>query len=68
MKNIKTLDKNYLQTLENLKSSIKSAQIKAHLSVNKEMLILYWQIGRTILQKQQEEGWGLRLPAKFLQT
>ncbi len=39
--NKKTLEtKNYLQTLEDLKSKIKTAQIKAHLAVNKEMLIL----------------------------
>ena len=45
----KSEDKNYLSTLEKLKSKIKTAQIKAHLSVNKEMLILYWQIGKAIV-------------------
>ena len=54
-------DQNYLSTLESLKSKIKTAQIKAHLSVNKEMLILYWQIGKTILEKQQAEGWGTKV-------
>lgn len=40
--------KNYLETLDIIKGQVKSAQIKAHLSVNKEMLILYWQTGKTI--------------------
>ncbi len=57
--------KNYLSTLENLKSKIKTAQIKAHLCVNKEMLILYWQIGKTILDRQQAEGWGTKITRKF---
>jgi hypothetical protein len=42
------LSKDYLQTLEDIKQRVKSAQIKAHLAVNKEMLILYWQIGKVI--------------------
>ena len=38
-----TESKNYLQTLEDIKQRVKTAQIKAHLSVNREMIILYWQ-------------------------
>ena len=48
-----TESKNYLQTLEAIKEQIKTAQIKAHLSVDKEMLILYWQIGKKIVEKQE---------------
>ncbi len=57
--------KNYLQTLEDLKSFIKTAQVKAHLSVNKEMLILHWQIGRTIIDKQEKEGWGTKITKRL---
>jgi predicted nuclease of restriction endonuclease-like (RecB) superfamily len=53
-----TLTKEYKSTLEFLKEQVRTARIKASLSVNKEMIILYWQIGNTILQRQQEEGWG----------
>ena len=58
-------DQNYLSTLESLKSKIKTAQIKAHLAVNKEMLILYWKIGKTILEKQKIEGWGTKITRRL---
>lgn len=61
---IKT-DKNYLLTLEDIKQKIKTAQVKAHLSVNKEMLILYWQIGKAIVEKQEKEGWGAKITRKL---
>jgi predicted nuclease of restriction endonuclease-like (RecB) superfamily len=53
--------KHYLQTLEELKSRIKSAQIKAHLAVNKEMLILYWQIGKVIVEQRKSQRWGSKV-------
>ena len=56
---------NYLKTLEDIKQRVKTAQIKAHLSVNREMLILYWQIGKTILDKQKQEGWGTKITRKL---
>ena len=39
---------NYLLTLEELKTKIKEARIKAALSVNSEMIKLYWHIGNRI--------------------
>ena len=54
----KELDKNYTTLLENLKAEISKARIQAHLSVNKEMINLYWSIGNQILERQKEEGWG----------
>lgn len=59
--------KNYLKALQQIKKQVKSAQIKAHLQVNKEMLILYWQIGNIIINKQQEEGWGAKITQKLSQ-
>ena len=56
---------NYINTLEDIKQRIKTAQIKAHLSVNREMLILYWQIGNTILDRQEQEGWGTKITRKL---
>jgi len=64
-KEIIETDKNYLLTLEDIKQKIKTAQIKAHLSVNKEMLILYWQIGKAIVEKQEKEGWGAKITRKL---
>jgi predicted nuclease of restriction endonuclease-like (RecB) superfamily len=44
--------------LEDLKSRIRAAQVKAALSVNRELIQLYWSIGRDIVARQHAEGWG----------
>lgn len=54
-------EENYLAFLSDLKSRIRQAQVKAALAVNKELVLLYWQIGRDVLQRQQEEGWGSKV-------
>ncbi|MGI0494317.1 PDDEXK nuclease domain-containing protein [Alkalinema pantanalense CENA528] len=51
----------YEQTLLDLKRRIRSAQVRAALAVNQELLLLYWQIGKTILEQQQREGWGTKV-------
>ena len=51
----------YEQLLRDLKNRIRSAQIKAALAVNRELVLLYWQIGREILQRQGQEGWGTKV-------
>ena len=48
----------YKQFLFDIKSKIKSAQLKAHIKVNEEMLKLYWEIGSMIISKQKESSWG----------
>ena len=52
---------NYRQFLQSLKDRIRSAQVKAALAVNQELILLYWQIGRDILDRQQQEGWGTKV-------
>ena len=54
-------DQGYLALLEDLKTRIRSSQIKAALAVNRELILLYWQIGREILARQQEQGWGSKV-------
>ena len=49
------------ECLTELKSRIRSAQIKAALSVNRELILLYHRIGRDILTRQLEEGWGAKV-------
>jgi len=44
--------------LGKIKSRIRSAQAKAALSANAEMIAMYWDIGRMIHIRQVEEGWG----------
>ena len=52
---------NYAALLQTLKTEISQARVRAHLSVNKEMIALYWKIGNQILLKQKEEGWGTKV-------
>jgi len=58
---MQNIDKSYIEILDTLKQKIKTAQLKASLAVNAEMLILYWEIGKTILKKQKQEGWGAKI-------
>jgi len=48
----------YLEWLNNLKSKIRTTQIKAALSANSELIKLYWEIGKDIFEKQEIKGWG----------
>jgi predicted nuclease of restriction endonuclease-like (RecB) superfamily len=52
---------NYNEFLAELKAKICQAQIQAALSVNRELILLYWQIGREILERQKVEGWGTKV-------
>ncbi len=51
----------YPELLLDLKGRIRAAQVRAALSVNRELVLLYWQMGRSILQRQGEEGWGAKV-------
>lgn len=51
----------YDDFLRELKERIRGAQIKAALSVNRELVLLYWHIGREILARQQQQGWGTKV-------
>ncbi|MGB3570591.1 MAG: PDDEXK nuclease domain-containing protein [Phormidesmis sp.] len=55
----------YADFLSNLKDRIQTAQVKAALAVNKELVLLYWEIGTDILQRQKTEGWGSKVIAKL---
>ncbi|HEV2269878.1 MAG TPA: DUF1016 N-terminal domain-containing protein [Steroidobacteraceae bacterium] len=44
--------------LTDIKERIRLAQIKASLSVNRELIQLYWDIGGLIVSRQRAEGWG----------
>lgn len=51
----------YADWLAELKHRIHNAQLRATLAVNQELIVLYWQIGRDILARQAEQGWGARV-------
>ena len=46
----------YPELFADLKARIRSAQVRAALSVNRELVLLYWQIGSAILVRQEQEG------------
>ncbi len=51
----------YADWLTDLKARIHSAQQRATLAVNRELVLLYWQIGRDILARQAAQGWGAKV-------
>ncbi len=51
----------YQVLLSALKERIRAAQVRAALSINRELITLYWQVGRDILAQQQEHGWGAQV-------
>lgn len=55
----------YPEFFADLKARIRSAQVRAALSVNRELVLLYWQIGKSILARQEEEGWGAKVIARL---
>lgn len=57
----------YDDFLSALKTRIRTAQMRASLAVNQELVLLYWQIGREILERQQEEGWGTKVIDRLAQ-
>lgn len=54
-------NESYSQFLADLKSRIQAAQLRAALAVNRELVLLYWQIGRDILDRQARESWGAKV-------
>ena len=51
----------YLPFLNELKDQIRKAQLRAGLAANRELIYLYWNIGRSILERQKKEGWGAKI-------
>lgn len=53
-----SISSEYGKLLSEVKDKIRIAQIKASLSVNRELILLYLYIGKQILNRQEKEGWG----------
>lgn len=51
----------YVELLSQLKEKIRTAQVKAALAVNAELVRLYWDIGNVILQKLESGNWGAKI-------
>ena len=57
-KSISILDKDYTQWVEDLSVRYRRSQIKAAVTVNREMLRYYWELGRDIEEMHVEKRWG----------
>lgn len=57
--------KGYADWLVELKTRIHTAQQRAALAVNRELVLLYWQIGQDILVRQAKLGWGAKVIARL---
>jgi predicted nuclease of restriction endonuclease-like (RecB) superfamily len=51
----------YERFVKGIKERIRTAQIKAALAANAELVLQYWEIGRDILANQKREGWGAKV-------
>ena len=51
----------YGSLLTELKAQIHAARMRAVLAANRELTLLYWDIGQAILSRQAQEGWGAKV-------
>ncbi len=62
---LNSTEKEYSSFLIEIKEKIRSAQYEALKSVNTRVISLYWEIGRSILEKQEKLGWGKSVVEKL---
>ena len=55
------LPSGYHELLLELKGRIRAAQVRAGLAVSRELVLLYWSIGRELSQRFTSEGWGTKI-------
>ncbi len=51
----------YQSLLGEIKNAIQKARLNAVLTVNTQMILLYWQTGKMIAERQQQEGWSAKV-------
>jgi predicted nuclease of restriction endonuclease-like (RecB) superfamily len=56
-----SLPPTYLAWLADIKSRVQAARQRAAQAVNRELVLLYWQLGRDILERRQAQGWGAKV-------
>jgi predicted nuclease of restriction endonuclease-like (RecB) superfamily len=61
MTDLITLPASYPALLEDLKGRIRAAQIRAAFAVSRELILLYWSIGRDLSQRFAAEEWGSKI-------
>jgi predicted nuclease of restriction endonuclease-like (RecB) superfamily len=55
------LPADYPQLLDELKQRIRQERLRVVMAANAAMVLLYWDIGRAILDRQEQEGWGAKV-------
>ncbi|MFT4101019.1 MAG: PDDEXK nuclease domain-containing protein [Burkholderiaceae bacterium] len=60
-KNVAAIPADYADWLSDIKNRVTAARQRAALAANGELIGLYWQIGRDILQRQSAQGWGSKV-------
>jgi len=55
------LPEGYTGFLVEIKEQIKQERLKAVISANSALVLMYWNIGRSILNRQNREGWGAKV-------
>ncbi len=58
---MKPVVRKYNQWLGELKNNINHSRLQTSLKVNSDMLILYWYVGKQIVEKIDAEGWGTKV-------
>jgi predicted nuclease of restriction endonuclease-like (RecB) superfamily len=48
----------YASVLEQIKNDVQQSQLRAAQSITRELILLYWRIGKMLTEKATEEGWG----------
>lgn len=61
MSDLFKITEDYKSFLHDLQERIRGAQVRASLAVNSSLLTLYWGIGRAILERQRQHGWGAKV-------
>ncbi|WP_455352774.1 DUF1016 N-terminal domain-containing protein [Streptomyces sp. SYSU K217416] len=51
----------FFELIDELKDIVRGAHVRAQLKVNTEMLAMYWEIGRILLDRREREGWGAKI-------
>lgn len=59
--NVGQLPTGYDEFVKRLKVRIQAARVRASLAANHELILLYWDIGRRILEQQAAQGWGAKV-------
>jgi predicted nuclease of restriction endonuclease-like (RecB) superfamily len=57
----RVMPKDYAEFISELKNRIKEQRLKTIISVNSSLLMMYWEIGKAILEKQKFAGWGAKV-------